>query len=184
MPAPADPSKIAVAKYELKKVLHELPDGVHFNIVFFNFTAWCFRYEGMVELNRVTRQQAFDYIDTVGLLYATDIYQAMKKAFEFAGVQGSGTTVDKWNVDTIYFLSDGVPFLRQNEKDAGGIDDGGKILDEIQKWNERPKVTIHTIGIHAEDNQKKAGKKGGKTGRGADFLKQMAEQNGGTYTER
>ncbi len=203
---PIDNTKIAVAKFELKKVLHQLPDGVRFNIIFFNHTIWCYQYEGMVTLNRVTREQACKYIDETRLLLATDIYQAMKKAFEFGGALGYTLVPKEWNVDTIYLLSDGLPYLRAAVKEAGGIVAPETILEHVRQWNKDAKITIHTIGIHAAkpgeadaaapdppaagggaDEKKKGKGKGkgqGKGGRGRGFLRKMAEENGGTYVER
>lgn len=67
-------------------------------------------------------------------------------------------------VTTIYFLSDGAPT-------AGAITDGPKILEEINEINRVRKVKIHTIGFRLEKEAR-------------DLLKQLAEQNGGTFIEK
>lgn len=62
-------------------------------------------------------------------------------------------------VDTIFFLSDGQP------SDASP----DEILANIEKLNKNKKVTVHTIGLGDDKDE--------------DFLKALAEQNGGNYIE-
>jgi len=67
------------------------------------------------------------------------------------------------DVETIFVLSDGSP----NE---GKIPDTQGILDAVSKWNSAKKVKIHTIGL-GEDCDK-------------EFMKKLAEQNGGQFIDR
>jgi len=161
--------KIDVAKYELKRALAKLPDGTRFNIVFFNHFVWPFGEE-MATLDRKSREKAFKYIDEVGLVLGTDVYESMKKAFTFAGVGRPGYTVTRAEVDTVYLLSDGQPWLREDCREAGVVDPL-KIRAAVKEWNARPSLVIHTIGIETKD--------GGRA-----FLKGLAEDNRGTFTER
>lgn len=175
---PDNPTKVDVARFELKKALATLPDGVKFNIVFFNHTVWPFSPRRMEVLGRDTRQRAFEFIDQTGLILGTDIYEALKAAFGYAGVTGGGLTLTKSDVDTIVFLSDGLPWLRPDVRDKG-VADPEKILREVREWNKRPKVVIHTIQISADTGGEK--KPGGK---GQAFMQRLAEENGGTYVGR
>jgi hypothetical protein len=173
-----NPTKVDVARFELKKALATLPDGIKFNIVFFNHTVWPFSPRRMETLNPETRRRAFDFIDATGLILGTDIFEAMKAAFGYAGVTGGGLTLTKSDVDTIIFLSDGLPWLRPEVRDKG-VMDPDRILQQIRDWNKRPKVVIHTVQISADQGD---GKKG--DGRGQRFMRSIAEDNGGTYVGR
>ncbi|MGH7342611.1 MAG: hypothetical protein ACREKH_19165, partial [Candidatus Rokuibacteriota bacterium] len=174
-----NPTKLDVARFELKKALAALPDGIKFNVVFFNHTVWPFSPRRMETLNAETRKRAFDFIDLTGLILGTDVFEGMKAAFGYAGVTGGGLTLTKSDVDTIIFLSDGLPWLRPEVRDKG-VMDPDRILQQIRDWNKRPKVVIHSIQISA------ANEGGGKRGdtKGQKFMKQIADENGGTYVSR
>ena len=62
-------------------------------------------------------------------------------------------------VDTIFFLSDGYP------SDAGS----SKILDEVRKINSKRNIVIHSIGLGDDKDEQ--------------FMKDLADQNGGSYKE-
>ena len=66
-------------------------------------------------------------------------------------------------VETIFVLSDGEP----NE---GKIPNPQGILEAVKNWNSGQKVKINTIGL-GEDCDK-------------DFMKKLAEQNGGQFIDR
>ena len=67
----------------------------------------------------------------------------------------------KVDVDTIFFLSDGRPTV-------GEFVDPDDILREVKSVNELRKVVIHTIAIG--EFQK-------------DFMKRLAEENGGVFVD-
>jgi len=97
--------------------------------------------------------------------------QVRKVALEFIDKGGSmgGTNIydplekamEDVNVDTIYLLSDGAP-------GNGKFTIPADILREISKLNTTRRIVIHTISFGAKSS----------------FLKDLAEQNGGTYVER
>ena len=64
-------------------------------------------------------------------------------------------------MDAIYLLSDGAP-------NAGKFEEMGDILREIKKLNKTRRVQIHCVSL----------------ARDSDLLKELAEQNGGTYVQR
>ncbi len=179
---PEDPTKIDVARYELKRAMATLRDGVKFNIVFFNHTIWPFSPRKMEILDRPTRLRAFEFIDNTGLILGTDVYEALKSAFGYAGVAGAGLTMTPSDVDTIILVSDGLPWLREDMRDQGVMDPDG-ILSAVREWNRHHKIVIHTVGIHADRGEDQDGKKG-KGQKGEKFLRALAEENGGTYVSR
>jgi uncharacterized protein with von Willebrand factor type A (vWA) domain len=66
-------------------------------------------------------------------------------------------------VETLFVLSDGAP----NE---GKIPNSQGILDALKQWNNSKKIKIHTIGL-GEDCDK-------------DFMKKMADENGGQFIDK
>jgi hypothetical protein len=64
-------------------------------------------------------------------------------------------------LDTVYFLSDGRPSV-------GKLIEANEIRKEVRRYNEIFRLVLHTIAIG--DFQK-------------EFLKQLAEENGGVYVD-
>ncbi|MBI4563422.1 MAG: hypothetical protein HY716_01845 [Planctomycetes bacterium] len=159
--------RIDVAKYELKKALALLPDGTKFNIVFFNHFVWSFRPR-MEMLDRRMRLLAFRYIDDMGLLLGTDVYEALKLSFKFGGVGGYTGSFQNADVDTLFILTDGEPWLR---RDVRGVTDPDKIREAVLEWNKHPKIKINTVGIETRIEAD-------------DFLTMLACENGGFYVRR
>jgi len=60
----------------------------------------------------------------------------------------------------IILLSDGLP--------TAGITDTNKILEDVKKWNKYRKIQINTVGMQGAD---------------FDFLRKLAEQNGGKFRQ-
>jgi HEAT repeat protein len=79
--------------------------------------------------------------------------------------KGPVTAIDKTNfkspLDTVYFLSDGRPSV-------GKLIEANEIRKEVRRYNEIFRIVLHTIAIG--DFQK-------------EFLKQLAEENGGVYVD-
>jgi hypothetical protein len=79
--------------------------------------------------------------------------------------RGPITAVDKATfkspLDTVYFLSDGRPSV-------GKLIEANEIRKEVRRYNEIFRLVLHTIAIG--DFQK-------------EFLKQLAEENGGVYVD-
>jgi Mg-chelatase subunit ChlD len=93
----------------------------------------------------------------------TNTYGAMMTALGIDPEKGlrTGDKDYKTDIDTIFFLSDGRPTV-------GEFVDPEDILREIRAANELRKIVIHTIAIG--EFQK-------------DFMRKMAEQNGGVFVD-
>ena len=99
-------------------------------------------------------------------------------------MQGAGLTLSTSDVDTIILVSDGLPFLRTDMRDKGVVDPE-QILKSVREWNQHHKIIIHTIGIHRlKEGAEPTSEPNNKLGKGGKFLKQLAEENGGTYVGR
>ena len=86
----------------------------------------------------------------------------------------------KTGVDTIFFLTDGMP-------NAGQIPVADNILVKVKELNKTRKVKINSVGVFsAGGGGGRGGMRGGNNGSEADqggaFLKKLAEENDGKYT--
>jgi hypothetical protein len=153
--------KIDIARWQLKRCLARLPDGIEFNLIFFNHE-WTIMSEKMVKLGSGTRKQAFDFIDKLDPVGGTNVYDPTEKGFSFAG---QGEKVLKGSVDTIFLLTDGMP-------NAGQVPNASDIVVKVRDMNKLKKLTINTVGVfgpaEADDGEK--------------FLKQLADDSGGQFT--
>ncbi len=175
--------KIDIARWQLKRALAMLQDGVEFNIIFYNHQ-WTAMADSMVKLSATTRKQAYEFIDATDPTGRTNIYDPLEKGLMFAPAGGgadkfpkgapgprptvaSGDRSEKGYADTVFLLSDGLP-------NTGQIPDPDGIVAKIKEINRTRKVTVNTIGVFATgDTEADAG------GR---LLKQLADDSGGAYT--
>lgn len=177
-PLGEEPSKFDVAKYELKKALLKLKDGTRFNIVFFHGKVWAFQPDQMAVLDKATRARAFEFMDKVEMAGGTDIHGALRKAFEIAGVLNpAGPAKGRFEADTVFILSDGIPYISEGQAALGGTKEVKEILKRVRAWNERAKLVINAIGIYAKPTTP------GKPDAGEKMMVGVSGENGGTYVE-
>ena len=122
-----DGTRLSAAKAQLVGALKMLPDGTLFNVITFDTRSDRWKDE-MVVLEDATRREATQWVKGLATRGATNVFDALDKAFALE------------DVDTIYLLSDGQP--------AGGkIDDPLLLRQEIQAWNATRRIPIHTISL-------------------------------------
>ena len=108
------------------------------------------------------RSEVLASLDRLGAVGGTNVYGALKEAFDMAGVDDEG----EWNdprFDTLYFLSDG-------KASVGVTQSSRQILDYVRERNRSAGLVIHTIGLSSEQD--------------AYLLRSLAEENGGQYVAR
>jgi len=171
--------KIEIVKDELCRTVDNLEPNVRFDILTFA-TDWKFWKGALIAANIVNKSAAREFIQrlqpiggasqnykaksglsgSAGLAGGkTNTYGALMAAFD-AGNQSAG--YDKRysaDVDTMFFLSDGVP-------STGDYVEKDDILAEIRRVNSLRKIVINTISIGEMDHA---------------LMTQLAEQNGGTF---
>ncbi|KAF0246017.1 MAG: hypothetical protein FD180_1081 [Planctomycetota bacterium] len=160
---PKGKRKIDIARWELSKAIGGLPEDARFNIVTFSSDVKVYSPTKMVIATKPNKTQAQQFAEKLEPQEATNIYDALEKAFELAG--GAKMQVDenyKLSVDTIFFLTDGKPTI-------GKSVDPKVIGDTVQKWNAIRKIRIHCIGIGDHDEA---------------LLKRLADESGGQYVKR
>ncbi|MEW6747093.1 MAG: HEAT repeat domain-containing protein [Planctomycetota bacterium] len=150
--------KILVAKDQLVDALVQLAPATSFNIITYNKYVQSWK-PALVQATPRNKNEALAYVLDIKASEATNIFEALELAFEYAG-SGAYDRAYPSQVDTIFFLTDGKPT-------EGRIQDPQEILEAVRRLNRVSAVTIHTIGVgYLHDRE---------------FLKAMATQNGGQY---
>lgn len=159
--------KIDVAKHELKKALLGLPRDAHFNLIAFNHGVYVWR-DGMQKATDGNKDDALKWVRARDASGSTFIDGALRQAFRIAGLGAVDNAYPEVNVDTIILLSDGAP--TDNGFPKSEFMDPEVILEHVREWNGFRRVVINTIGVDLVD--------------GIEFLKKLAEENGGVYVDR
>ncbi|MHC4605540.1 MAG: hypothetical protein ACYTAF_01220 [Planctomycetota bacterium] len=184
--------KMDAVKREYINCVYNLDEAVHFTTVWYNTgtEAWSTK---LVKATWENKLSAIKNADTMEPLGGTNIFAAIDMAFKIMGegkkpVPGkrppvkTGAAVPKGKnagADTIYVLTDGKHNAGQFTTGSGPMGsaqnrcDTSAFLGEVAKLNKHRKIIIHTICV-------------GDPGVGADppdpgFLRQLAEDNGGTF---
>ncbi len=163
-------TKIDIAKKELKRAVRSLEPEAWFNIIAFqtHIIRW---KDTMVKGDMTTKNEAYAFVRDMEAAGGTWAYGAFEEAFHLGGIGAVDKNYDP-AVDTIYFISDGAP--TDNNMDTPELQDPEVILAAVREWNKVGKVVIHAIAIDP--------RAGGATF--IDFMKKLAHQNGGEYTQR
>lgn len=157
---PAGKSKLDVARWHLKRAIHQLPDGALFNIVMFDDGVETFR-DRLTKVSRHTRQEAFAFIDAAQPRGSTNIFDSLERALSFAGA------------DTVCLLTDGMP----NRGRYAWVND---IRREIQRLNRHLKVALHAVLIWSELTKPEPKIKDRPvTEIVVEFMQALAKENGG-----
>ncbi len=164
--------KIDIARWQLKRALAMLPEGTEFNLIFYNHE-WTVMSERMVKISAAARKQAFDFIDRLDPVGATNIYDPLEKGLSFATAGAMSEKLARSGVDTVFFLTDGMP-------NAGQIPDPDGICAKIRDLNKTRKVAIHTIGVFSSKGA--GGVQPNEAQQGSRFLQRLASENAGVYT--
>lgn len=172
--------KMEIVKEELARAIESLGSEVRFNIFAFASKVKPWK-KSLVPANVVNKKGAAKWIRSLKPIGGasqgfraraglggssglgegkTNTYEALMSALDAGGRGGFDKNYDS-KVDTVFFLSDGVPTVgKYVEKD--------EILGEVQRVNELRKIVIHTITIGDMDHT---------------LMKQIAEQNDGIFLD-
>lgn len=165
--------KIDIARWQLKRALAMLPDGTQFNILFYNHDWTVLSKHHMLRLSATTRKRAYTFIDSVDPMGPTNIFDPLEKGLSYAASGSRQDLLARSGVDTIFFLSDGMPNMGQIPVVEG-------ILIKVQELNRARKVKIHTIGVFSKSVGPAALNE--ELDLGSRFLKDLAAGSGGSYT--
>jgi len=151
--------KIDVARYEVKKALAALPDGIEFTVVVYNREVEAVS-DKLLPLTKESRRRVFEWIDGIEPTGATNISDALERALAFATI---AEKLARSGIDTIYLLSDGYP--------TAGIVDGQHLRARIAEVNRVRKVAIHTVAIEPGPDSEQ-------------LMRAIAKEHNGTYAKR
>jgi hypothetical protein len=144
---------------ELLRALRTLPPYKRFNILAFEGRCRLFD-AGMVRASPDRIEGACKWVDKLKLKFGTQLYDALDLSFATAGREIEDRFYDA-AIDTIFVLTDGVPYVGNKP------DPFGRIRDAVRRWNLNRRVVIHVIGLGNKLPAKK--------------LRAFAEENGGRF---
>jgi hypothetical protein len=153
--------KMDVAKKELIEAIRTLPDDATFNIIFYNsdYDLW---QKKMTTATPANRKKAIAWVEKVEHVGATNIFDALERAFQLAG-RGTHDKAYGLLLDTVFLLSDGLP-------NRGRLIAVNDILRSVADLNALKQVKIHAIGIGRDHD--------------ARLMRGLAELTGGSYIAR
>jgi uncharacterized protein YegL len=154
-------SRLDAAMRELLRAAKSLRRDASYTVVIYSGHAEALLGEELERAKPERHARLTEELTRLGPEGQTNIYEALDLALRMAGVHpdcAPGAAA----ADAIYLLTDGAP------TDAkGNLEDPERTLAAVREWNALRRVAIHAIGIGAEHN--------------STFLRQLAEENGGSY---
>jgi hypothetical protein len=160
------PNRIGVAKRELVKVIKALDERTLFNLATFAGHVNTWQKDGEVPATEANKKVALAWIDAALLPRgATNTYGALMEGLERNPL-----------VDTIYFLSDGIP-------STGKYEVPEEILIKVRYANRFRRVIIHTIALALGKPAIDKAAKYEDPEEMAAFMRLIAEWNGGTCVD-
>lgn len=153
-------SRLDAAKAQLVLAVQSMDTGSRYHLITFSDTVLTWSRRAV----RVTAESHRSLIGVLGRFRAvgsTNIYGAL-----FEGL-GADRAVfgqqSSYTVDELFLLSDGEPT-------AGQVEDTESIIRLVREMNRYQNIRINTVFTGS--------------GRGADFLRRLAEENGGVFVQR
>ena len=124
--APKGDTKLDIAKWQLHRAIHDLPDDAVFGVIVYSesYKSW---EDELVAAKSRGKKKAHAFVDDLNGNGTTNISDSLDRALD------SGA-------DTIFLLSDGDP-------NRGRVSSLDALLDEVVARNRFARVVIHTIGI-------------------------------------
>ena len=154
-------TKLQKARKKLIPAIKGLSETTMFNVIVFENGVKVWRKK-LVPATKTNKLEAQAYIEALKAGGGTNIYDAVKTAFDFAGNGAKDSTITL-NVETIFLLSDGAP-------SAGPVKNPNDIRKDIKTWNPLQRIKIHSIGLGEDCDE--------------EFMRGLAEDNGGIYVDK
>lgn len=178
-----DRKRIVRAKKELVNCVKGFGPAVKFNIIAYSDEIWSWKEE-LTEASEKNKDDAIAFVKKLEADGLTHTDDAIKEAFSKGMGHRKGNTdddrpltgpkgkFDDDEVDTIILITDGAPTHMGGGGGRHMPPDSQMIIDEILSWvkkeNRFRKITIHTMGF---------------LGANKDFLKQLADENNGSFRD-
>ena len=123
--------------------------------------------EKVMPATDANKKEVYKWIRALKPKGNTYIDGALRMGFEMAGLVNFDKAYPEIHVDTIVLLSDGAP--TDNSFNAKFMKPE-IILQHVREWNAKRHVVIHCIGVDIVET--------------IEFMRKLAEENGGTYVDR
>lgn len=163
-------SRYDICKKEFKFILDNIPEDTMFNVIFFNHEVTpC--WKKLSKATKKNKKKAWALIDGLKPTMQTNTFGSLEEAFK-----------DR-DVDTIYFLTDGMPTFGQPTSPV-------EICAKIKQMNQARNIRIHCIALLVGKYGAAAPAQPGQPAQPAPaepkeqmerFLRKLAEENGGTF---
>lgn len=152
---------IDVARYELRRIIKQLPDGASYDIIGM-YGRLALLSERWVVSGAGTRANAIKFVNALEIKVGTDVHGALIRALDFSG--GNWNTPPREDsVDSVFILSDGIPSV--------GLMDRGQVADRILDAARFKRIAVTTICIEG-------------TKESQELLRKIATGTGGSFVKR
>ena len=158
-------SEMDIAKHELKKAIHGLPETAHFNIIAFSSAVLRWQ-DGAMEASPENKKNALTWVRGLPPRGHSYLDGALRLAFRMAGSSQVDARYEEASFDTFVLLSDGIP-TDDGYPEAKAMDPR-IILGHVRKWNGNLGIVINCIGLDTE----------------GDLLRKLAAENAGEFADR
>ena len=160
--------KLAAAKHELTNVVEKLTADCSFNMSWFANGAQVWSKE-MVEATPKNKKRFAKAVEDLKADGATNLWEGLRDGLKLESfAHGSRYGI---GYDEVFILSDGIPTM-------GDVKDPRELLALVRESNRYSRVVINTIYIAGDpEGERRAAQQVGMSG--ADFMRKLAEENGG-----
>lgn len=177
-PNASNGTRLDFAKKQLERAIDELQPINKFNIVTFNGAPAAKPWnKELVDAGPKNRDKAKEHVKSLTAVYprgstegGTNIWSGLAEGLKMKTLVYGDR--DEGTIDEIFVLSDGAPT-------AGEVTDPVEILNLVAETNRFAKVRINTVFITSPNDQEPKG----LSLPPSDFMRRMAEQNGGRFVE-
>lgn len=160
----SDLTRIHLVRRQLARTMRSLEDGIQFNMVAFGETVQSWK-PGLVKMDSRIRKQALRWVDALNPKGGTRLNGALHHIFAQLGF-GDPSLVEP-PADTLVVLSDGSP--TDGWPSGRGKKGRAAVRGNVAEWNPDGLFVIHTVALR---------------GAAVDFMKGLAEDNGGSSLVR
>ena len=167
-------TRLQAVQDALSSAISELPESTSFDLVCFAKKTW--RWSGQMQpATKANKRRCVEFVRAMDAEGGTNTWGALTQAMHLhARPYGKPCNLD---VDELFLLSDGIPTV-------GHVIDAQAILQLVAAGNPFHSVRVNTVYLaptlthRDEEGERKMGM------RARDFMKQLAEENGGRFSEQ
>jgi HEAT repeat protein len=165
------PSRLDIAKRELRRAVDGMPEVSSFNVVTFNGNpkakTWS---KDLLKASPVNKERFRTFVDDMRADGGTNLWAGLEEALKMKSL-AYGDRYES-SLDEVFIVSDGAPTV-------GDVVDPVEILRLVTETNRFSRVRINTIFITSPNEENPRG----ATMTPTELMQRLAEQNGGRFVE-